>query len=289
MNELKKPIFSIIVPCYNQDKYLEECLNSVLNQTFQNWECIIVNDGSTDNSESIALSYHEKDIRFRYFSKKNSGLASTRNYGIKLSHGTFILPLDGDDKIGENYLTKAFEIFNKKHDTKLVYCEARFFGDENEVWKLKDYSYTNILLENCIFCSAIFKKSDYLLTDGYDVNMIYGYEDWEFWLQILKSTDSVIRIKSVEFFYRKRGDSMISFVKNKDNLTKMTDYMFKKHENKYIETFGIENNLNGYIKIHKELNILKSIKSSFSYKIFYKIEKELGRFIKKLRNILKKE
>ncbi|WP_374360648.1 glycosyltransferase family 2 protein, partial [Cloacibacterium sp.] len=75
------PLISVVVPCYNQAQYLDECLQSVLNQTYQDWECIIVNDGSPDHTEEIAKNWVEKDTRFIYLSKENGGLSSARNAG----------------------------------------------------------------------------------------------------------------------------------------------------------------------------------------------------------------
>jgi glycosyltransferase involved in cell wall biosynthesis len=283
----KKPIFSIVVPCFNQEKYLTECLNSIYFQTYENWECIIINDGSTDNSELVALKFVTKDKRFIYKYKENSGLAATRNFGINLAKGTYILPLDGDDKIGNEYLLKANEIFNKNTNTKLVYCKASFFGSINEYWDLPVFEYKSFLFQNSIFCSAIFKKSDYELTSGYDVNMIYGYEDWEFWLQLLQKNDTIERIDSIQFYYRQREDSMISFVKNKENLKKMTDYIFSKHQSKYFEILNIHNTENiivAFSKIVKKNDKLNLIQSSFSYKTFYKIEKKLKLLIQRFKS-----
>ena len=279
------PVFSIVVPCYNQDKYLKECLESVSIQSFENWECIIVDDGSTDNSKTIALEFVNKDNRFIYKYKENAGLASTRNFGINIARGKYILPLDGDDKIGTEYLFEAMQIFNKTPETKLVYCKASYFGSINEYWDLPIFDYKLFLFQNCIFCAAIFKKSDYLLTTGYDVNMIYGYEDWEFWLQLIQKNDIVHRIDSIQFYYRQREDSMISFVKNKENLKKMLNYIFDKHELKYFEILNIENNENKIIMFHeivKRNDKFNTVKSSFTYKTFYKIEKELKLFFKKI-------
>lgn len=105
------PKISVVVPCYNQAQYLDECLQSVLNQTYQDWECIIVNDGSPDNTEDVAKSWAEKDTRFIYLSKENGGLSSARNAGIEIAKGEWILPLDADDKIGERYLELAEKEF----------------------------------------------------------------------------------------------------------------------------------------------------------------------------------
>ena len=99
------PLVSIIIPCYNQAKFLQETLQSVNHQTYSNWECIIINDGSPDNTEEIALEWCYKDVRFKYFKKENGGLSSARNFGILHARGDLILPLDADDKISKNYLS----------------------------------------------------------------------------------------------------------------------------------------------------------------------------------------
>ena len=92
-------LVSVIVPCYNQASYLGETLHSVFNQTYVDWECIIVNDGSTDHTEEIAVLWCEKDSRFRYLYKENGGLSSARNMGIAVSKGEYIQFLDSDDLI----------------------------------------------------------------------------------------------------------------------------------------------------------------------------------------------
>ena len=91
---------SVIVPCYNQAQYLDEALQSILNQSFTDWECIVVNDGSKDNTEFISNEWIKKDSRFKYVYQDNGGLSNARNVGIKKAEGEFILPLDADDKIG---------------------------------------------------------------------------------------------------------------------------------------------------------------------------------------------
>lgn len=110
------PLVSIIVPCYNQAQYLPEALQTVLEQTYQNWECIIVNDGSPDNTELVAKEWLAKDSRFKYIYKENGGLSSARNVGIENSKGEFILPLDADDKISNNYLEECVLKFKKQSE-----------------------------------------------------------------------------------------------------------------------------------------------------------------------------
>ena len=199
---------SIIVPCYNQGEYLGDCLDSVLAQSYQDWECIIINDASVDNTEEIARKYCVYDSRFLYIHlSKNQGVSYSRNIGIKNSHGQFILPLDGDDKIGPTYLEKAIECFSDDPELKLVYCIAMKFGRKNGIYNLPNYDYDQLIWGNQIICSAFFKRIDFDKTEGYNVNMKEGLEDWDFWLSLLKRGDKVYQIPEVLFFYRMKTDS----------------------------------------------------------------------------------
>ena len=132
---------SVIVPVYNQGEFLAEALDSVLQQTYSNWECVIVNDGSTDNSEEVAKSYLDKDNRFKYLYQENSRLAAARNNGIRHSDGYFILPLDSDNVLCPAYLEKAVSYFLLHPETTLVYGKAELFGDRSGIWNLPEYSW----------------------------------------------------------------------------------------------------------------------------------------------------
>ena len=170
-----KPTLSIIVPCYNQAEYLPETLDSVLRQTFQDWECIVVNDGSPDNTSQVANRYVELDSRFKLVESENKGLSGARNTGIRASSGQFILPLDSDDIIMPQYAQLAMERFERFPETKLVYCQAKKFGAVNEFWVLPDYNWDKFIFENCIFCSCIYRRSDFDKTAGYNENMKVGW------------------------------------------------------------------------------------------------------------------
>jgi glycosyltransferase involved in cell wall biosynthesis len=206
--EKNQPLVSIIVPCYKQAGFMAETLDSVISQTYTNWECIIVNDGSPDNTEEVAHIYLAKDPRFLYQKQQNMGLSEARNNGIRRSHGTYILPLDSDDIIADTYIEKAVAVFNEQPSVKLVYCKAKMFGKVNSDWGLPDYKYTNLLWSNQIFCTAMYRRCDYDKTIGYNPNMKGGLEDWDFWLSLLKPEDKVHRINEVLFFYRTKEISM---------------------------------------------------------------------------------
>jgi glycosyltransferase involved in cell wall biosynthesis len=225
---MNNSLVSIIVPCYNQAQYLDEALQSVLDQTHQDWECIIVNDGSPDNTEVVAEKWVAKDNRFIYLYKENGGLSSARNAGIAIARGEFILPLDADDKIAPNYIELAVFTFQEDDFIKVVYCKTEMFGEEKGLWQLQPFSLFDLARFNMIFCSAVFRKEDWELAGGYDVNMIYGLEDWEFWISILKSGGNVKCLDEVGFYYRIRANSMARAI-NIEERDYTEQYVFKKH------------------------------------------------------------
>jgi len=231
------PLVSLIVPCYNQAQYLDEALQSVSNQTYENWECIIVNDGSTDNTEQTAKAWIEKDNRFSYLFFENKGLSNARNSGIAKAIGEFILPLDADDKIAANYIASAIDAFKKDNTLKVVYCKAEKFGAETGIWTLPDFSLSNLAIKNMIFCSGFFRKKDWELVGGYDSGMIYGWEDWEFWIAVLKNGGNVKCLDEVGFYYRIKSKSMLNQV-NHDHSVYLQEYLSVKHADFFVKIFG---------------------------------------------------
>ena len=104
------PKVSIIVPVYNVEPYLRQCLDSILAQTFTDWECILVDDGSKDGSGAICDEYAEKDSRFRVVHQENKGSSAARNEGLSLSKGIYLSFIDSDDWVENNYLERLLEI-----------------------------------------------------------------------------------------------------------------------------------------------------------------------------------
>lgn len=244
------PLISVIVPCYKQAQFLDECLQSVYNQTYPNWECIIINDGSPDHTEEIAEKWLEKDNRFRYIYKENGGLSSARNEGIRVAKGEWILPLDADDKIGKQYLELAEKEFFK--NPTIVYCNAEFFGDKFGVWELEDFSLQNLANTNIIFCSALYKKDSWIKVEGYDEKLIYGLEDWDFWLSLLKNGEHVIKINEICFYYRVKSESMIRSLDSTKRKFSL-DYISNKHAEFFISQLGNFNELLDFKYKYKEI------------------------------------
>lgn len=279
---MEKGKVSVIVPCYKQAEYLSETLDSVRVQTYQNWECIIVNDGSPDNTKEIAKKYVESDTRFKYVFQENSGPSAARNNGIKNSHGEYLLPLDADDLIAPTYLEKAVDHFSHFPETKLVYCKAEKFGKEIGAWFLPEYDYESFIWNNCIFCTAMFRRSDYDKTSGYNENMVHGNEDWDFWLSLLKKSDVVYCINEVLFYYRVK-DSSRTIDLGESYMQKTLIQMSNNHPDVYGQY------KEGIIQYHNDLleNIeylqksIDSLRSSRAYR--------LGKTILKPFSLLKKK
>lgn len=233
----KTPTISVVIPCYNQAEYLADTLESLLEQTCRDWEGIIVNDGSLDNTEEIAWKYVQKDGRFKYVSKRNGGLSSARNYGIERALGEYILPLDSDDILEPTYLEKALLVFLKAPQTTLVYCQGNYFGVKSGFWGLHYENYMKLLLGNAIFCSALFRKRDCLRVGGYDENMRLGYEDWEFYIRLLNEQSIVYQIPEPLFNYRTKEVSMLTECEQ-NRKAEVQNYIYRKNMDKYTPYFG---------------------------------------------------
>ncbi len=201
---------SIVIPVYNvKPCYINDALNSALKQTYKNIEIVIVNDGSTNEATLEYLKTIDNPL-VKVISQENSGLAEARNSGIRVAKGEYILPLDADDIIDKTYIEKACSIIENVSEIGIVYCNADFFGTRTGEWQLKDYRFPDFLEENCIFCSALFRKSDWEKVGGYKKEMIYGWEDYEFWLSLIENGAKVYKIPEILFHYRQHEVSMIT-------------------------------------------------------------------------------
>jgi glycosyltransferase involved in cell wall biosynthesis len=264
-------LVSIIVPCYNQAQYLDEALQSVLDQTYTHWECIIINDGSPDNTETIAKEWVNKDCRFKYFFQKNGGVSSARNLGITTATGEFILPLDADDKISPNYVELAMKAFEYDISLKVVYCKAEKFGNEVGLWNLPPYSIKALALDNMIFCTAMYRKEDWKRIGGYDPGMISGLEDWEFWIGLLKNGEKIYKLDIIGFYYRVKNNSRQTDL-NRNNKSSLFEYISVKHADFYVKQLGSFHELSLQWEKQKADFLLKTTSEKFLIDaLFYRL------------------
>lgn len=232
-----KPAVSVIIPCYNQGMYVIETLNSVLNQTYPSIEVIIVNDGSDDQNTSSVLQEIDCNT-VRILHTTNQGLAAARNNGILAAEGRLILPLDADDLIAPEYIEKAVARLESNADIGIVYCRAVLFGAVTTEWLLPPFSLSEMLLDNVIFCSAMFRKSDWEEVGGYDPGMIYGWEDYDFWLSLLELGREVYQIPEILFSYRVASDSMVRS-KEKWQKAAMFKRIFERHQKLFADNIEV--------------------------------------------------
>jgi glycosyltransferase involved in cell wall biosynthesis len=227
------PLVSVVIPYYNDGKYIHETLESIQHQTYKNVEIILVDDGSTEK-ESIRVFDDLKKIGFQTYRQKNAGPSAARNLGISHSRGKYILPVDADDKIRPIYIEKAVHYMESHTQCGIVYCKAEFFGARSGLWNLPKYSIEQMLLNNCIFVSALFKRTDWETVHGYDSNMKYGLEDYEFWLSIIELGQGVYCIPEVLFLYRIKSVSRNTrFEKRGEVYAETYEYILRKHMKLY--------------------------------------------------------
>lgn len=213
---------SIIIPCYNYAHYLDECIASVRAQKYRPKEIIVVNDGSTDDTVSVC-----KRLKVRCVTKKNGGLASARNFGIKKSKHPYIMCLDADDILPEDALKHYMEIANDKSIATLT---IKTFGDfvvEHPAYKA---SYGSMLEGNSFTCNSVYPKKMWEEIGGYDEADILklGYEDWDFWFKAINAGYGVTTSQESGLLYRMHKDSMQRTVTDFHKL-ELENYIKNKH------------------------------------------------------------
>lgn len=268
---------SVIVPCYNYGRFLRECLESVRLQTFRDWECIIADNGSTDNTAEVAKEFSAIDERFIYLYTEQKGVSHARNMAVAKSRGEHILPLDADDKIANTYIEKAHNILNLDLRCKVVYCDAELFGASSGKWKLPEYSLKELLIENLIFCSGMYRKPDFEQAQGYSEDMKEGFEDWDFWIKMLGSGGEVHKIPECLFYYRIRESSRNNSL-DADKQLRLRRQIYERHKPLYEKLFPLPDLIFDYYRQRQELS---GLKASRDHKVGHLVLSPL-RFLKKI-------
>lgn len=235
---------SVIIPCYNQAHFLNESVSSVLAQTYMNWECIIINDGSTDDTEDVVKKLIKDDERFIYKKQINKGLPGARNAGLELCTGDFIQLLDADDALHPQKLEKHLALIKKsglsKDDIIVSYSEY-CYGNHNDIYKtypatincrfLSDDPLKEIVLNwenkfsippNAYFFSAnIFFKHGIWFDES-----ITTCEDIDCWIRIFQLKPHILFLEEILAYYRNTSGSMS---KNLEKVWKGHVQVMEKH------------------------------------------------------------
>jgi len=204
------PLVSVVIPCYQQAIYLREAVASVLSQKLTDYEILIVNDGSPDDTSCVALEliarHPERCIRL--LEKSNGGLADARNAGIKEALGKYILPLDADDKLHPEMLRKTVAVLEADPQIAIAYTDVMHFGAVSRMVRAADYDFSRLPRQNHLNCCALFRREAWSAVGGYNPNMKLGYEDWDFWVSCGEKGYIGKRIPEPLLLYRVKDSSM---------------------------------------------------------------------------------
>lgn len=285
---------SVIIPCYNQAQYLDECLQSVYSQTYDNWECIIINDGSLDLTEETAVKWLEKDKRFKYFHKENGGLSSARNFGLNNALGDYIQFLDADDCLNSDKFIKSLQKIKDHSAQNIVISHFKMFKDDvhddltsygllnqdvltyNEILYGWDFKF-NIPVHSGFFSSSLF--NDFRFPEN-----LKAKEDWVMWLTFFQKNIAVFFIDEILAYYRNHNKSM---TKNFDfmlaNTIKTLEYLeevIPKNDYKSFLLYNIGKRMTDCENLTEKVSDLNKRMINSKTSIGYRTEK-------KIRNILR--
>tara|TARA_R110002020_G_scaffold188328_3_gene387056 strand:+ start:666 stop:1622 length:957 start_codon:yes stop_codon:yes gene_type:complete len=286
---MQQPNVSIIIPTYNRAHLIRETLDSVWGQLYKNWECIIVDDGSTDSTSEIVKPYLE-DLRFKYYERplnRHKGANACRNYGIEISKGEFLQFLDSDDILSPDKIKHQIELIINNGDADLVFCQwKRFQNDIEESQSIvpSDF-YTNYnsgidFLEslgenNSFMCSHSYLMNKNILNkSGYWNEYLESNQDGEFFFRVLINSKKIIFCPDVTVFYRV---SVINSVSSYSSAEKVRQVIasWQLMENQLILKYGdklyqyIEN---GKKRVFIDLNKSRYLKIKFENRDFFKYQ-----------------
>ncbi len=248
---MQNPKVSVIVPIYNVEKYIDKCLSTLKNQSFRDFEVLLINDETPDNSMQIAEKYASDDSRFLIFSKKNGGLSDTRNFGIEHSRGEFIVFVDSDDYLHEDYLKTMYEdCINNNAD--MAYCRFKHAVDKTKI-KIFSINPKKSVIERD-------KALDMLIRD----NRMHSYA-WNKMYRRTLFTDNNIRYPII-YFEDVATSARVLFHANKIAVTDKNLYYYVRRSGSIMSTMNskkIEHLLlsilitRNYIQLHGEYDKYK--------------------------------
>jgi teichuronic acid biosynthesis glycosyltransferase TuaG len=243
---------SVIMPAYNVEQYIQQSIQTVINQTYKNWELIIINDGSTDNTALIAEQYSTLDARIRLINQSNGKQASARNAGIEIVKGEYIAFLDSDDLWEPNKLEKQITYLTNYPEIDLVYTNGWVFDYDN-LNELKPYfqmplgicsskkMYQLEYKHNYIPILSVLVKKSIVDRVGLQEERLQfaGCEDWDYWIRMARNGATFYGMKEKLFYYRRHNSNMSA------NITKMKlaeiNVLTKNYDDKYISKKDYEN------------------------------------------------
>ncbi|XMO86578.1 glycosyltransferase family 2 protein [Algibacter sp. AS12] len=276
-----QPLVSIIIPTYNRAHVINETLNSVLAQTYSNWECIVVDDGSTDTTSNLLAEYCDKDLRITYYSRpknRNKGANACRNFGFEISKGKYIQWLDSDDLMLPNKLEAQVSLLNEKTFALITSTWGRFI-DSKKLEAYPDFESFNNFDSRKDFLNALTISKGYfpihaylmsknlvLKTGGWDENLIVN-QDGDFMSRIFKNVNKFYCAKNTAVYYRHTNGNSTSVYGNIEK-AEAAIQIWHKISNR------LRNESKSFVFFNKKL-LYKNIKKTYpnliiKYKHFFK-------------------
>ena len=256
----KSALVSIIVPTYNRAHLIGQTLDSILDQTYQNWECIIVDDGSTDNTQEVVEAFITRDSRFHYFKRPETykpGGNGARNYGSKLSKGEYINWFDSDDIMLEDFIKLKIQPFYDNDHLDVVFSAYNYFDTKGVQKRISNSCFSGNIIDDLAFGKVTYAPQSYMLRK----KILIGYEfdenlkkaqDLDFFFKIF-STNPAIKISYVpEILHsiRKQHGEAISSTNDKEGLRILSKHIVNNRLFKY---FSHSNHIQGIKRYKKEI------------------------------------
>jgi GT2 family glycosyltransferase len=226
------PVVSVVISCFNLGAYLDDAVGSVLAQTFQDFEIVIVDDGSTDPATVALLDTYQRP-KTRIVRTPNRGLSAARNTGIRLTRGPFLCMLDADDCLEPAYMERSVRVLQDDPATGFVSHWLRTFGEESGEWTPRDCDLASLLTANPFNGAALFRREVWSAAGGFDEAMRDGLEDWDFWITAVEKGWRGRILPEFLFRYRRRADSMSRQMMNGAGFARLHRMLVDKHPDSY--------------------------------------------------------
>nr|WP_315142935.1 glycosyltransferase family A protein [uncultured Flavobacterium sp.] len=270
---------TVIIPCYNDSAYIEQAINSIICQTVLPEKIIVIDDGSDEATKVVLRKIVAENLEIIY--QQNQGVCNARNRGIDLASTDYILTLDADDFFEPTFIEKAIDVLKNNSKIGVVgsFVNVIKYGKlETEIHKPLGGIVKNFLIKNNAMASLMFRKQCWTEVSGYDENMVQGYEDWEFWIAILRNNWEMHIISEVLFNYRIKKKSRDTVALDLYDF-ELREYIFLKHKELYKEHFDF------YVtELIRQNSILRNNSNKTKKSIDYKIG---GLFLTPIRFVKK--
>jgi len=226
------PRVSVVIPCFNLGRFLNEAIGSVSAQTFSNFDIVVVDDGSSDD-DTLRVLGGLRGPKIRVVRSPNRGLSAARNLGVRESTGDYICSLDADDQLEPTWLERAVTLLDADPALAFVSHWLEAFGDEQWYWKPARCDLGMLLDFNVINGAAVVRRSVLDSVGGFDETMRDGCEDWEFWIRVMEHGYRGVILPEVLYRYRRRRDSMSNEMNRTDRHLQLYAELVEKHPESY--------------------------------------------------------